>query len=242
MKVAAIQCKPFTGDIEANKKRHLEFIEIAIKAAADLIYFPELSITGYEPRLAKSLATNPEVSFFDDFQNLSDIHQVIIGVGVPLKLRDQIQIGMVWFESGKPRNTYKKQILHSDEIPFFQPGDEQLVLQLGTYRIAPAICYESLQTSHADFAAAKGVNVYLTSVAKPSGGIKKAMAHYPNVASKNNMSVVMANCIGPCDDFISSGNSAAWDSQGKLIGKMDRESEGILMVDLEKGSTVELRD
>lgn len=211
----------------------MEFIEVAVKEGADLIYFPELSITGYEPQLAKPLASEPDSDDFDIFQKLSDLHGLTIGVGVPLSSKDHVQIGMLWFEPNKRRTSYKKQLLHADETPFFVSGEEQLILHRGIFKIAPAICYESLQPSHSENAADMGANVYLASVAKPSGGIAKAIEHYPEVARKHNMCVVMANCIGPCDNFISMGNSAAWDANGKLLAQMDSESEGVLIVDLE---------
>ena len=206
MKISAIQFKPLAGDINANIKRHIEFIEIAVRKGANLIYFPELSITGYEPKLAKSLAAVLSDAAFSVFQNLSDTHNVIIGIGAPLSAKGQVQIGMVWFEPNQPHTTYAKQLLHSDETPFFSgriSGDRQLILQAGGYRFAPAICYESLQSIHSDKAAGIGANVYLSSVAKSAGGIAKAMQHYPETARKHQSMgyVVMANCIGPCDDL-----------------------------------------
>jgi predicted amidohydrolase len=238
MKISAVQFKPLAGDIDANIKRHIEFIEIAVIEGANLIYFPELSITGYEPKLAKSLAAVLSDAAFGVFQNLSDTHNVIIGIGAPLSAKGQVQIGMIWFEPNQPRSTYAKQLLHSDETPFFISGDRQFILQAGGYRFAPAICYESLQSGHSDKAAGIGANVYLASVAKSAGGIEKAMQHYPETAKKHHMYVVMANCIGPCDDFMSVGESAAWDRNGKLLAQMEGNSEGILMVDVESDNAV----
>ena len=236
MKIGAVQFKPFPGNTEENVSRHMNFIEVAVKAGADIIYFPELSITGYEPQLAKSLATEPDSDHFDVFQKQSDMYGVTIGVGVPLSSKKHVQIGMLWFKPNERRVSYKKQLLHADETPFFAPGEEQLILHVGIYQIAPAICYESLQSSHSENARDMGANVYLASVAKPSGGIVKAMKHYPETAKKHNMYVVMANCIGPCDDFISMGSSSAWNASGKLLAKMDCKSEGVLIVDIENSN------
>ena len=43
------------------------------------------------------------------------------------------------------------------------------------------------------------------------------------------MTVLMANCLGPCDDFIGAGQSAIWNSRGKLAGKLNHAREGIIM-------------
>lgn len=47
MKVAVAQITCVIGDIEKNIKHHLKFCDEAIKNNADLIVFPELSLTGY---------------------------------------------------------------------------------------------------------------------------------------------------------------------------------------------------
>lgn len=231
MKIAAVQFKSVAGDVHANINRHIEAIELAVKHGADLIYFPELSISGYEPKLAKALAVVPSDDIFNGFQALSDRHRVIIGIGMPLSSEGQIQIGMIWCEPHKPRARYAKQLLHADEMPFFVSGNKQLILQKEGYQFAPAICYESLQPGHSEYAAAAGADVYLASVAKSTAGITKAMQHYPETARKHNMRVVLANCIGPCDDFAGAGGSAAWSSNGQLLRQMGDSTEGILMVD-----------
>lgn len=56
---------------------------MAVREGADLIYFPELSITGYEPQFADPLATELSSTVFDIFQKLSDVHEAIIGIGPP---------------------------------------------------------------------------------------------------------------------------------------------------------------
>jgi predicted amidohydrolase len=138
---------------------------------------------------------------------------------------------MVWFIPNAPRQTYAKQQLHTDELPFFVQGNKQLVLKTATHTLAPAICYESLQQNHADNAANLGADVYLASVAKPAGGMAKAIVHYPTIARKHSMYVLMANCVGTCDNFVSVGQSAVWNDRGELLVQMNSESEGMVIVD-----------
>ena len=230
MKVSAVQLQPIAGNIETNIAKHLNLIKLAVDRGAGLVFFSELSLTGYEPRLANSLAVDISDSRLDIFQERSDTANIVIGVGVPLKAT-QVQIGTVWFAPGSPRRSYAKQQLHDDELPFFVPGEGQIILEAAGQKFAPAICYESLQSSHAIEAKRLGADVYLASVAKPRGGLAKAMLHYPAIARKHKMHVIMANCIGPNDNFMSVGQSAAWNSCGKLLEQMDRESEGILLMD-----------
>ncbi|MEB3209892.1 MAG: carbon-nitrogen hydrolase family protein [Leptolyngbyaceae bacterium] len=240
MKICAVQFRPVAGDILVNLAKHLEFVDRAITHGADVIFFPELSLTGYEPQLARSLATDPADSRLDVFQQRSDRHSVTIGVGLPLTVNSEesreskeskVQIGMVWFTPNAPRRSYAKQHLHEDELPFFVAGSQQLVLEIAGHTLAPAICYESLQSTHADHAAKLGANVYLASVAKPAGGMAKAMQHYPAIAQKHKMYVILSDSVGPCDTFISVGQSAVWNPQGEALTQMDSESEGLVMLD-----------
>lgn len=236
MKVCAAQLRPVAGDLAANVAKHLELIELAVSQQADVVFFPELSLTGFEPRIADSLAIDIADQCLDVFQELSDKHNMLIGVGMPISTGSGVCIGMVWFSPGDARRLYAKQQLHADELPYFVAGGKQLVLEREDSRFVPAICYESLQMNHADSAATLSADMYLASVAKPVGGIAKAMTHYPAVASKHNMLVIMANCVGPSDDFISVGQSAAWNGRGELLVQMDAESEGVVVLDTKNGS------
>ena len=231
MKIGIAQIQPVAGDINNNIKRHVELINCAINKGVQLVYFPELSITDYEPSLAKTLVASDFKSQFEVFQGLSDNNDIVIGVGAPLPTHLGIQIAMHWFQKAKPQQTYAKQMLHQDELPYFVPGDKQLILEVAGKKIAPAICYESLQTEHAQSAFELSADIYLASVAKSSTGISKAMQHFPTIAKHYKKLVVLANCIGHCDDFLSTGNSSAWGPDGELLAQLDRDNEGLLIVD-----------
>ena len=231
MKICIAQTKPITGDIAANINAHKTFIELALKLNAEAIFFSELSLTGYEPSLAKKLATNQDDIRLDIFQQISDINNIIIGVGLPTVSETQIRISMVIFEPNKNRHTYSKQILHSDEFPYFHCGVEQVIIQTAEMNIAPAICYESLQHAHADASIKLGADLYLASVAKPAEGLEKALEHFPSTAKEYSIPVLMCNAIGVCDNFISVGKSAVWSKEGKLLGQLNDNMEGILIFD-----------
>ncbi len=46
-RLALAQIKPTLGDLERNLERHLDFVDRAAAAGADLVVFPEQSLTGY---------------------------------------------------------------------------------------------------------------------------------------------------------------------------------------------------
>lgn len=233
MKIGIAQTRPFKGDILANIDKHKMLTELASSLKATAIFFPELSLTSYEPELAKDLATNQDDNRLGDFQQISNDKKITIGLGLPTKTQTGIQISMIIFQPNKPRQTYSKQQLHSDEFPYFVNGDRQIILTVDNKRIAPAICYESLQPNHSDNARDLGAEVYLASVAKPQNGVNMAMTHYPEVAKRNSMPVLMSNCIGYCDNFESVGNSSVWTKEGLLLAQLDGKNEGLLIFDTE---------
>ena len=233
MKICIAQTKPTKGNVLANIEAHIRFIELALTSNSEAIFFPELSLTGYEPEFAKKLATYQNDNRLDIFQEISDSNNIIIGLGLPTTTESKIRISMIIFEPNKPRQTYSKQQLHSDEFPYFENGVGQVIIKTNDSNIAPAICYESLQSDHAEKAHKLGANVYLASVAKPANGVEKAYKHYPAIAKQYGMPVLMANSVGFCDNFLSVGKSAVWTKEGELVGQFDDKTEGVLLFDTE---------
>jgi predicted amidohydrolase len=230
MRLCAAQTRPVTGDIAGNVVRHKEFIKLASANRADIIIFPELSITGYEPTLANGLATEADDSRFDDFQVLADTKSITIGIGVPIRACDGICISLVVFQPDKRRKTYSKMHIHSDEEPFFVRGQHPLSVRIQNADVALAICYELSVPEHAEKAFQSGAGVYVASVAK-AAGVEHAEKTLADTAKKHSMIVLMSNCIGHCGNFESAGRSAVWDRKGVLVGQLDGKREGILIFD-----------
>src|SRR5438552_1485646 len=122
MKICVAQTKPVKGDVPTNIQHHKRLIQLAVANGADLIIFPELSLTGYEPELAKALATDANDAGFEARQKISDAEDITMGVGMPLKTDSGPMIGMILFQPNMPVQTYYKQFLHADEYPYFICG------------------------------------------------------------------------------------------------------------------------
>jgi predicted amidohydrolase len=231
MKICAAQVRPFKGDISKNIEVHNKMILLAAVHGADAIVFPELSLTGYEPELAKELATTIDDERLNGFQKLSNANKITICLGMPTKSEDGLLISMFIFQPKQPRLIYSKQKLHEDEFPFFINGQSKVALNIKDSIVAPAICYESLLPEHAEEASKSNASVYMTSVAKTANGVEKAYKHYPVIAQQYSMAVIMSNSIGPSDNFIGAGKSSVWNSKGNLIAALDGTKEGILIFD-----------
>lgn len=233
MKICLAQTRPVKGDIQRNIENHKKLIELAISHGSDLVVFPELSLTGYESRLAEALAMDQHDGRLDVFQRISDGKQVTIGVGAPTKSDGGVCISMFLFQPQKERQTYSKKYIHADEEPFFVSGESFTDFEVNKTRIALAICYELSVPVHAENAFRSGAKIYIASVAKSQSGVERASKRLADIASNYAMTVFMANCIGPSDGFEAAGQSAVWDDKGQLLGQLNDVDEGILMLDTE---------
>jgi predicted amidohydrolase len=116
MRLCIAQTKPVTADIEANIQRHKQLIGPALEESADTIIFPELSLTGYEPSMARELACEPDDNRFDEFQRITDDKGIVIGVGIPTKGTSGTMISTILFQPRDRREIYSKNYLHRDEV------------------------------------------------------------------------------------------------------------------------------
>lgn len=231
MKIGIAQTKPIKGDIPANVEAHSQFINLAISAGADCLFFPELSLTGYEPSLAKELAIEVEDYRLDVFQEISNSEELTIGAGIPIRKPNGIGIGMLIFQPNQARQLYSKRYLHVDENAFFVSGEDRPLLAGQNSSIGLAICYEISVSAHPAEACRGGATYYMASVAKSLTGTEKALSTLSEIAQSYAMTTFMANSIGPSDDFTGGGKSSIWNSSGVLLGQLGEDGEGILLLD-----------
>ncbi len=231
MKVCVAQIRPAKGDIQYNIANHRKLTDLAVSHGADIIIFPELSLTGYEPELSNKLAMDLMDPRLDDFQKISDAMHITIGVGAPIKNDTGVSIGMILFQPDKPRQLYEKKYLHADEEPYFISGQRQVGLIGEKMNTALAICYELSVPEHSADAFKSGAEIYIASVAKTVAGAEKASKSLSEIAEKYTMTVLMSNCVGHCDNFESGGRTSIWNNEGLLLRQLNDTSEGILIID-----------
>lgn len=239
MKICIAQTRPVKGDIQANIEDHKRFINLAVSAQAELVVFPELSLTGYEPTLAKALATGPDDSRFDVLQQLSDTHQISIGVGAPIKKDEGICIGMILFAPYTSRQTYYKKYLHADEESFFIGGENFTGSIAGKAKIALAICYELSVPEHSATAFKNGAEIYIASVVKTAKGVEKAIETLSGIARQYSMTVLMANAVGEADGTECGGKSGVWNNKGLLQGQLSATNPGLIVFDTHTGQLIQ---
>lgn len=231
MRIAIVQPEPIKGDIEKNIEKHLYWIQHAIRHRTDLIVFPELSLTGYEPELAPALATTQDDKRLDCFQEMSNANNISIGVGLPTQQNDNLFISMVIFQPEKARITYSKQYLYPTEVSIFTPGKNPLVLDFDTDIVAPAICYELSIHEHQEFAARNNATVYLASVLNSVNGIDSDLKKLSDIARKYKMITFMANFTGESGGYNCAGRSTVWNERGEIIKSLGASEESMVLFD-----------
>jgi predicted amidohydrolase len=233
MKICVAQTRPVKGDVQSNIDNHKELIKLAVSSEADLIVFPELSLTGYEPTLSHDLAIDPEDSRLDDFQNISTSNKIAIGIGIPTKTDLGICISLILFRPDQRRQTYSKKYLHPDEVEYFVSGQNFPVVKINDINIAFAICYELSVSEHCEVAVDNGARIYIASVAKFMNSIDTAMARLSHIANTYSIVVLMSNCTGQSDGSICAGKTSIWNNEGALVDQLNDVDEGILVIDTE---------
>lgn len=231
MKVGVVQIRPLRGDVPGNIQRHKTLLDSAIAHGADVVIFPELSLTGYEPMLARDLAVEGSDRSLDIFQSISDTHDVVIGVGMPTQQESGICISLILFQPNQHRLIYSKKHLHADELPFFIRGENVPIVHINGLKVAFAICYELSVPEHAEEAHRNNADVYIASVAKSEKGVANASERLAAIARNYSMPVLMSNCVGQTDDFVSAGQTAAWNRHGENLDCLNNETEGFLLME-----------
>lgn len=235
MKIAAAQIASIPGPIDANLAWHLSVARQAAAEGVDALLFPELSLTGYQTATIRALAIQTQDARLASLQTLSDDSGMLIAAGAPLSGPNGVEIALLVFRPNAVLTPYSKRLLHPDEQPFFTPGQTQRIYPCAGQMIAPAICFESLQPTHAREAAEAGATLYMASVAKSAAGMDAAWRHYAEVAQAFGMTVVMANCIGPADDYLGAGGSGIWRADGELLAQAPSQEQFLVIHDSSTG-------
>ncbi len=236
MIIAAAQTRSYDGDVNANIKIHCRFVEEAARYGARFILFPEMSLTGYEKERASELSFSTNDDRLTELQILSVKHNMVIVAGAPLKTRSGLHIGAFIVSPDRPMNIYTKQFLHAGEEQFFtSASDHNPVIICENERLAFAICADITNPVHPANAAANNATLYAAGIFYTPGGISLAYQQLSGYAKIHSMGVLMANYVGNSYKLQSAGQSAYWDCTGQLKGKLNDETEGLLVVDCKDG-------
>ncbi|WP_025854527.1 carbon-nitrogen hydrolase family protein [Pseudomonas sp. CHM02] len=217
--LAAAQTLSLAGDLPANIERHLSFMRVAAEHRVQVLVFPELSLTGYEPSLAGGLAIAPDDSVLAPLRDMARELRLTAVVGMPIRLAPEagVSIGALVLGADGSLAVYTKQHLHPGEELAFVPGQGGAALERGSERIALAVCADFSHASHPRLAAEAGATVYAAGVLISEGGYATDSALLQGYAAEHGLLVLMANHGGPSGGYVCAGRSAIWAADGRLL-------------------------
>ena len=217
--LAAAQSISIAGDVPANIERHLALMRAAAEHGVQLLVFPELSLTGYEPSLAAELAIAPDHTVLKPLRDRAQALRLTTVVGMPVRLTPEagVVIGALVLGAEGGLAVYTKQHLHPGEEAAFVPGQGGAPLECGDNRVALAVCADFSHASHPRRAAEAGATVYAAGVLISEGGYATDSALLQGYAVEHGLLVVMANHGGPSGGYACAGRSAIWGCDGSLL-------------------------
>ena len=232
MILAAAQTKPTREDIDANLLDHYRLIELAVQNGAQLIAFPEMSITGYERENTRKLAFQQDDSRLNHLRKLASENNIIIVAGAPIQIEDEMFIGEFVISPDQTVLIYTKQFLHEGEDEFFQPSfDYNPMITIEDQKISFAICADIDNALHPESACKRATDIYIASIFFTPNGIPNAYRDLQSYAQKHKMNVLMSNFSGESWGYPSAGQSAFWNNKGELVGQMNDSDSGLLLVE-----------
>ena len=228
--IAAAQSMSVPGDISWNVAHHLRFGTIAAERGAQLLVFPELSLTGYELTIARSNAARPDSSALDPLRHLATHAPMTVVVGAPvLNVNDELHIAALAIRPDGSVLTYTKEHIPPSEEEVFTPGPGGPALLVEDATVALAICADATHPQHAASAAARGASVYAVGVMIDEIGYARKVSLLRNYAREHRMAVLMANYSGATGGEVSAGKSALWSEDGQLVAASTGTEEELVV-------------
>ena len=239
LRVALAQINPTVGDLAGNAALITKYTNEAVSAAADVIVFPEMVLTGYPVEDLAMRASFRSASKSALSQLVGSLDPSIVSVigyldesasGAP-----QNRVALVY--GSKVVATYTKRHLPNygvfDEFRNFVPGDSTLVVRVKGVDIGIAIC-EDIWHSLADLASRKP-GVVLVPNGSPYERNKDdvRLALVQKRAQEVGAPLAYVNMTGGQDDLVFDGDTIVVDAKGTVISRAAQFEEQLLVVDIQ---------
>ena len=212
--VAQPVCRP--GDVAANVDAHVEAIRAA---AARVVVFPELSLTGYDLGAATLAPDDPRLRPIVDA--CRETGSVAL-VGAPVDgAPGEDHIAMLAVDGTGARVAYRKMWLGSDETARFSAGTEPAVLALDGWRLGLAICKDAGVAQHWADTAALGIDAYVAGSVKAPDESAVQDERARRVATEKGIWVAVASGAGSNGGGYdpAAGRSGIWAADGSAVAQ-----------------------
>jgi NAD+ synthase (glutamine-hydrolysing) len=238
-RIQIAQLNLLVGDVQGNAERVIVAAHQAMAEDADLVVFPELTLTGYPPEdllLRPELGERVESALARVCAETRGITSVL---GYPRAVAGGLFNMAGVIRDGSVVAEYAKQELPNysvfDEKRYFRPGTSALVFEHRGLRLGLSVCEDIWQEGPTAQAAAAGAQVLINLNASPFHAGKQAEreALVAGRARTHGLSILYANLVGGQDELVFDGGSFVVDREGRTIGRAPQFRERSLSVDLD---------
>jgi len=223
IRIVAAQLNLLVGDIAGNLNKHIAAAKNAREQfSADIIVFPELSLTGYPPDdllLRQDFIEEANHALHTLQATVKDIYCL---VGHPHATSTGIYNACSMIYNGTIVGRYAKQHLPNygvfDEARYFVPGNGPCVIPVHNMPVGLVICEDLWQPGPIQQAATQGARLILSPNASPfeSDKYEQRVAILTRRAKEQHVPIVYVNCVGGQDDLVFDGGSMACNAEGEI--------------------------
>jgi NAD+ synthase (glutamine-hydrolysing) len=240
LRVVLAQINLLVGDIEGNTEKIIACsLQARDQLYADLIVFPELSLTSYPP---EDLLLRPAL-----YQRinaaLQKLQQSIQNISIIIGYPEQSTEGFYYnktslIRDGKIVVSYTKQILPNysvfDEKRYFKPGHQICVTDIKGIPIAITICEDLWFKRPMLEAAQAGAKLMISINASPFDHCKPLSREHTMAkrAKEANIPLIYVNLVGGQDELVFDGGSMVLNAQGDVCCNAGFFKENLLPVDM----------
>lgn len=253
MKIGLAQINTTVGDLAGNSQKIIEAYQQLCRQGAELVIFPELTLSGYPPRdlLLKNRFIKDNESHLH--QLATQIGEVPALIGFPEANRESegkpLYNSAAWCENGRVVTVARKCLLPTydvfDEDRYFEPARQPVVHHWKGKTIGLTICediwnHPAIPTRRhyaanplVDLAKAK-VDLILNLSASPWHSGKRHVRErlLSDAVKACQCPLVYCNQIGGNDELIFDGHSMVMNAQGRILAGLAGFQEDLQIVDL----------
>lgn len=244
--MAIAQFNPTVGDVEGNLQRILaQSVEARDRLNADLIVFPELSITGYPP---EDLLLRPDflTRVADAMARLADeLNGIDCAVGYPESDGGALFNSAAVVRDGEVVANYRKQRLPNygvfDEKRYFSDGHSETTFDVKGVSVGLTICEDVWQAGVVERTVASGAKLVVNLNASPFHSGKQAdrEAVLRERIAETRAPIVYVNQEGGQDELVFDGSSFVMNALGEVTYRAESFKEQLALVEFECGEGVE---
>jgi NAD+ synthase (glutamine-hydrolysing) len=238
LRILIAQLNLLVGDLSGNRDKVLAAARVARNEwGADLVVFPELTLTGYPPEdllLRPELIARTEAALAEICAACEGIALVL---GYPRANLGGLYNAAGFIADGRIRAEYAKQHLPNysvfDEKRYFQAGAAPCVVEFKGARIGLTVCEDIWEEGPARQAAEAGADLLVNINASPFhlGKAGEREALLARRAQEHGLPIVYTNLVGGQDELVFDGGSFVVDAAGEVMVRAPFYEEAMLPAD-----------